>query len=163
MRKPIDERFWDHVEKSDGCWIWTAYRDKDGYGTFALNRYQPIQAHRFAWFLANGSDPGAFMVCHKCDNPPCVRPDHLFLGDSFANQRDSANKKRQHHARKTHCPKGHPYSGDNLIIRKQQRDGGIHRTCRTCHNEQSMATWLKKKTSASLSQNARSAQECIAP
>ena len=87
------DRFWSKVNKSGECWTWTASSFKDGYGKFWLrgrNRY----ANRVSWELAYGVDPGGMMVCHSCDNPPCVRPEHLFLGTQKDNRRDAVAKGR---------------------------------------------------------------------
>lgn len=88
------ERFWAKVEKTDGCWLWTAKsKDKDGYGLFHAPR-RMVRAHRLSWELAAGESPGKALVCHRCDNPACVRPDHLFLGTARDNFRDCLAKGR---------------------------------------------------------------------
>ncbi len=89
---PAKERFWRHVHKSDGCWEWTG-SIKDGYGQFKVDG-APIRAHRFSWLLHFGSIPQELLVCHHCDNPPCVRPDHLFLGTVQINAADMTRKGR---------------------------------------------------------------------
>jgi len=93
--KPIDPviRFWAKVVKSDGCWEWQGYRKK-GYGHFGVHPRHIVEAHRFSWQLANGPIPEGLFVCHHCDNPPCVRPDHLFLGTNTDNLRDASRKLR---------------------------------------------------------------------
>ena len=88
------KRFWDKVEKTDGCWIWRACRDKDGYGFFGLEGKNE-HAHRVSWMLTHGPIPDGAHVCHTCDNPPCVRPDHLWLGDNRLNTLDRDRKGRQ--------------------------------------------------------------------
>lgn len=94
------DRFWSKVNKTDGCWLWIASRHKKGYGQFKLDG-KMRKAHRVAWELTYGPIPPDKNVCHTCDNPPCVRPDHLFLGTNGDNVRDAVKKGRWHeHQRK---------------------------------------------------------------
>lgn len=92
--KPYEERFWGKVEKTETCWLWTAGKDKDGYGKFRVSK-KHYRAHRFSWELHFGPVPLATSVLHKCDNPPCVNPDHLFLGSNADNMADRDRKGRQ--------------------------------------------------------------------
>lgn len=91
---PTDVRFWSHVDKSDDCWIWTASRSADGYGRFRLN-HKLIAANRMSWKIAHGEIPAGMLVLHRCDNPPCVNPEHLFLGTDKDNAQDSCAKGRR--------------------------------------------------------------------
>ena len=94
MAPEVIERFWAKVEKTDDCWLWKAKaKDWDGYGMFSFRR-RSIRAHRFSWQLAHGRSPGKALVCHRCDTPACVRPDHLFLGTPGDNFRDCLAKGR---------------------------------------------------------------------
>ncbi len=81
-------------EPNSGCWLWTAYVDRDGYGNITINR-KPTPAHRASWELFKGTIPKGLLVCHKCDTPACVNPDHLFLGTHKDNIRDSFAKGRK--------------------------------------------------------------------
>lgn len=90
------QRFWSKVDKSggaDACWLWTASRVTSGYGCFGIKR-RLHGAHRIAWVLANVAIPGALHVCHRCDNPACCNPAHLFLGTREDNMRDKVAKGR---------------------------------------------------------------------
>ena len=93
------ERFWSKVQQSDGCWEWQGGKASMRYGRFryhtSTGEVLHVPAHRFAWTLAYGSIPDGMYVCHKCDNPPCVRPDHLFLGTPGDNVRDMVTKHRE--------------------------------------------------------------------
>ena len=89
-------RFWEKVDvcDGDGCWTWNAGTNIAGYGTFRYRRSSRLSP-RIAWELAKGEPPPDGMcVCHKCDNPPCVRPDHLFLGTRLDNAEDMKRKGR---------------------------------------------------------------------
>lgn len=95
MRKarPPAERFWARVEKTETCWNWTGSLDTHGYGQF-WNGEKTALVHRFSWELNRGSIPCGKMVCHHCDNPRCVRPDHLYVGDDQSNMKDRTVRKR---------------------------------------------------------------------
>lgn len=91
------ETFMSHVDRSpagDGCWEWTAGTNPQGYGKCAFKGRHGVLAHRAAWEIATGSDAGSLFVLHRCDNPACVRPDHLFLGTCDDNHKDKAAKGR---------------------------------------------------------------------
>jgi HNH endonuclease len=95
------KRFWNKVHKTPTCWLWTASPTKDGYGKVSFtegeNKYT-YRAHRFAYLITRG-DPENNLVCHSCDTPLCVNPDHLFLGDNTANQQDMIQKRRDNRAK----------------------------------------------------------------
>lgn len=95
-RIPISQRFWSKVRIGDGCWEWTASTHKFGYGQLFVEwKARPLQAHRVSWELHFGEIPKGKHVLHKCDNPLCVRPDHLFLGTHEDNLSDM-NRKGRH-------------------------------------------------------------------
>jgi hypothetical protein len=86
-------RFWARVQKTDACWPWIGGKTKAGYGLFGPGNTKRL-AHRIAWELTHGPIPVGLFVCHTCDNPPCVRPDHLFLGTAGDNADDKHAKGR---------------------------------------------------------------------
>lgn len=101
-------RFWSRVRLSDGCWQWTGFCDKKGYGTISIgNKTQ--RAARVAYHNFIAPVPPELLTCHHCDNPRCVRPDHLFLGTRVDNAQDALLKGRYN------APKGEDHHGSKLI------------------------------------------------
>lgn len=92
-RRPWQERFWEHVDRSGECWLWTGKRLPRGYGQVSIH-HQWRYAHRASWELHNGPIPEGMDICHRCDNPPCVNPAHLFLGTRRDNVHDMMAKGR---------------------------------------------------------------------
>src|SRR5690349_13982377 len=113
---------------STPCIEWDGTRHVKGYGQITI-RGRTVRAHRLAWEKANGPIPEGMMVCHKCDNPPCINPEHLFLGTSKDNAQDSIIKGRRWALRIGQCcRRGHLLTKDTLYT-KPNGD----RVCRQCH------------------------------
>ena len=100
---PPQERFWKHIKKTKHCWEWEGSTNEDGYGRFKLDTTILVGAHRFMWELSNGDIPEKLCVLHKCDNPRCVKPDHLFLGTHSDNMKDMYIKKRHDNGKSCKC------------------------------------------------------------
>ena len=123
------KNFWKRVVMGTGCWEWAGKRTSLGYGRLKVGpRYW--YAHRRAWVLAKGPIPSGMRVCHRCDNPSCVRPDHLWLGTQTDNVRDMMTKGRHNPVpKKTHCIHGHAFTPENTRRGKRGTQA-----CRECSN-----------------------------
>ena len=131
--RPIADRFWERVDKTGDCWLWTGSLNATGYGTIGKGgRGNGIYlAHRVSFELHHGPIPDGLFVIHSCDNPPCVNPAHLRAGTSRDNMQDAISRGRwtSPMAKRTHCPQGHPYDEGNTRVY------GGRRHCRTCSRE----------------------------
>lgn len=128
----IHDRVMSKVATGPGCWTWTGATDRHGYGV-AWDGRRTARAHRLVWELLIGAIPEGMELCHHCDNPPCVRPSHLFVGTHVANFRDAQRKGRLHTGDqpRTHCRYGHPFDATNTY--RDPKHG--HRHCLTCRAE----------------------------
>lgn len=120
------KRFWAKVLKTPACWLWKGAKDRYGYGLFHVGSRKDgtrrkVLAHRFAYELMVGPIPDGLEIDHKFRNRACQNPTHMELVTGAENSRRGA------WATKTHCPQGHPYSGDNLYL-----DSHGWRYCRIC-------------------------------
>lgn len=154
-RLTLEERFWQKVRKGHGCWMWLgAHHPKDGRGILQVDG-KPTYAPRLLleWTLGRPLSPSEFAL-HHCDNPPCVRPDHIYLGTHADNMRDMRDRYRSYRsvrtpaeraaisarqraywrvhipplALRTHCPKGHEFTPENTYRAKKGS-----RICRACN------------------------------
>lgn len=130
------ERFWAKVSKAGPvvrpelgpCWVWSASKRPNGYGSFWMDG-EIFGAYRASFVLNVGVIPDGLFVLHRCDNPPCVRPEHLFIGTQADNAKDMMMKGRNKNgvASKTHCLRGHAYSPETLFRCRNGR-----KSCRLC-------------------------------
>lgn len=112
-QKHID-RFWGFVTKSEGCWIWNGCKDRDGYGFFRY-KGKNLRAHRVSYEIHVGEILNGNLICHHCDNPPCVNPEHLFPGTAQDNWDDCVKKQRA-------CWKpDHPFRKNPMLLRHGEK------------------------------------------
>jgi len=130
----FDIRFWGKVDRRgpNECWEWTAAKDSNGYGCF-YDRKRVVMAHRFSYELANGPILAGLEIDHLCRNHSCENPEHM----EAVTHRDNVLRGEAisaQCAKKTHCPKGHPYDLFNTSFYKTASIGG-GRHCRVCDRE----------------------------
>lgn len=125
-------RFWSRVQKGPSCWAWLG-GTRNGYGACYL--FGLGYAHRVSYVLTHGSIPDGLSIDHLCRNTRCVNPAHLEAVTQRENILRSPLAPAAINAAKTHCPRGHAYAGDNLVLSAN----GRARTCRTCRNARETA------------------------
>lgn len=135
-------RFISKVEFTDSCWLWLASR-RARYGVFKLPGDERVKAHRWLWEVCNGPVPAGLELDHLCRNTRCVNPDHLEPVTHRVNTL-RGNTIVAAHARKTHCPAGHPLSGDNLFYVGNPR----RRQCRVCRYAANKRYYYRRQSQA---------------
>lgn len=136
-KRNATERFWEKVNKGtpEECWNWTAAKRPDGYGNFSISHGIFVAAHRFAYELAYGPIPEGLLVCHKCNNPSCCNPAHLYAGSQLDNMNDAKrsgrtatddkNGSRTHPESYPRGDKSWPHLHPELVLR-----GSKHKTAK---------------------------------
>ena len=140
---PRNQRnFWDHVDKSGDCWLWTGPQNRKGYGLWSVPGFRGL-AHRYSLMLVESPKNNSLFACHHCDNPPCVNPQHLYWGDALDNARDVVARQGVHNkgVYSELCSKGHPMSGENLRIYGKDDQ----RFCRACGNDRAREYQRRKR------------------
>lgn len=127
----------DYAPDLGNCWLWTGALSKEGYGKFCIDR-KNRGAHVVAYEQVNGPVPDGLELDHLCRVRHCVRPSHLEAVTPQINQR-RGNGFSGVNARKTHCPQGHPYAGENVFVSNGKR------ICRICNRAKSMRSYYKRR------------------
>jgi HNH endonuclease len=128
----------------NGCWEWVGnINTQYGYGRFPFNGHN-LQAHTAVWELLVGPFPPGLDPDHLCRNRKCVNPSHIEPVTRKVNVLRGMSPNAIN-SRKTHCPKGHPYSGDNLVINAQYHYNGKARVCKECHKLNQLAYTARKR------------------
>jgi hypothetical protein len=134
MSKPRPFEDWYIPEPTSGCWLWEGYVNKDGYGT-VTRQGQIYMAHRYSWIVNRGEIPPGLYLLHRCDTPPCINPDHLYLGTAADNAADMKRRGRQLDQSGEHNHSAKLTEEDVLAIRADARiqreialDYGINRS-----------------------------------
>ena len=131
LRRKHDFVSGNRFDPVTGCWNWIGRRGHNGYGITSYMGNNNVRVHRLSAHFYLGFDlKSNLLVCHRCDNPACFNPKHLFIGTISANAVDSVKKGRHAESKKTHCPQGHEYNEQNTYSWRPNV-----RRCRVCNAE----------------------------
>lgn len=130
-------KFWNKVDlpfeaTNEDCWLWNASKNNCGYGQFWFNK-KSMRAHRLSYLWYKGEIPEGLEVCHKCDEPSCINPNHLFVATHQQNLQDCADKNRLNNemASRNYCSRGHEYTPENTW-NYVSKEGYPYRKCKRC-------------------------------
>lgn len=140
--RPLEERLFRRVVKTPTCWLWTGSRISSGYGNIGLPNRGVAYVHRASYELHIGPIPEGHEIHHTCGNKVCVNPAHLEAITRRIHVHLTPGCASYLNARKTHCPKGHPYTTDNLSPATLAKRNA--RRCMTCSRERDRARWPEK-------------------
>lgn len=115
-RKSTEEDFWRMCEKGGECWNWKKATNNDGYGILTFHG-KAWKAHRLAYHFSNSGIPDGMVICHTCDNPKCVNPDHLYAGTQQQNVKDRVKRRRSGNLKGVNNGKAKLSESDVLKIR----------------------------------------------
>jgi hypothetical protein len=159
MQQEAIDRFISRINftANNACWNWCAGKNNSGYGSFSAGG-KAYGAHRFSYIITFGDISNDELVCHSCDNPSCVNPNHLWVGTVKDNIADKVRKNRQpkgdSHPRpkskRTHCLSGHEYNNENTYWTKSN-----HRKCRRCHADFETIRRVKRLEKLNYNQNTK--------
>ena len=140
----LDDAGWTVTES--GCWEWNGRRNEYGYGLFNLKRrgYVNYRAHRAMYERFVGPIPDGMVIRHKCDNPPCVNPDHLEVGTDADNVQDMIKRGRHYRSGTTECTKGHDLTAPGSFRVENRVGRSSERVCLRCQRERHLR-WREKK------------------
>lgn len=136
-RKSFDD-FYTPITET-GCWIWLGTSNELGYGRYYLPKNSEgksvaVFAHRYSYELYTGILQPGLIVCHKCDIPSCVNPNHMFIGTQADNMNDMVNKGRHRNSLKTHCKRGHSLTDETMYkVKASPNARGVCKKCMNMH------------------------------
>lgn len=125
--RPVADRIWKYVHKTETCWLWTGHLNNNGYGKIGDEGRRSVYAHRAMYELLIAPIPPGLTIDHLCRTPACVNPAHL----EPVTHAENLRRGRHAQSEKTHCPQGHPYEGRNVLV-SHRGNGNPFRLCRTC-------------------------------